>query len=115
MLPAARRGPHTNGPSPPSWRSTPLSRKLGDEAQGLDLCGSSLKARLVAADHFGVEEAKSHVCCSMTSVLLRLVRAAGGDEAVTEVLAEAGWGRGAAALETTENWVSFDEAVALLE
>jgi diguanylate cyclase (GGDEF)-like protein len=51
----------------------------------------------------------------MTSVLLRLVRAGGGDEAVAAVLAEAGWTRGAAALETTENWVSFDEAVALIE
>jgi diguanylate cyclase (GGDEF)-like protein len=51
----------------------------------------------------------------MTSVLLRLVRAAGGDEAVAAVLARAGWTRGAQALETTENWVSFDDAVALLE
>jgi diguanylate cyclase (GGDEF)-like protein len=51
----------------------------------------------------------------MTSVLLRLVRAGGGEEAVAAVLAEAGWTRGAEALETTENWISFDEAVAMLE
>jgi diguanylate cyclase (GGDEF)-like protein len=63
-----------------------------------------------------VEDAtQAHVCCSMTSVLLRLVRAGGGEDAVAGVLEAAGWTRGASALETTENWVSFDEAVALLE
>src|SRR4051794_3523961 len=31
MLLAAKRGPHTNGLSPPNWRSTPVVRKLGDE------------------------------------------------------------------------------------
>jgi diguanylate cyclase (GGDEF)-like protein len=51
----------------------------------------------------------------MTSVLVRLVRAAGGDDAVAAVLSEAGWTRGAHTLESTENWVSLDEAVALLE
>jgi hypothetical protein len=31
MLPAAKRGPHTNGLSPPNGRLTPVIRKLGDE------------------------------------------------------------------------------------
>src|SRR4051794_17552948 len=31
MLPGAKRGPHTNGPSPPNGRSTPLIGKLADE------------------------------------------------------------------------------------
>ncbi len=31
MLPAARRGLHTNGLSPPNGRSTPVIHKLGDE------------------------------------------------------------------------------------
>src|ERR671936_209712 len=31
MLPAAKRGPHTNGLSPPNGRSTPVIRKLTDE------------------------------------------------------------------------------------
>jgi hypothetical protein len=30
-VPAAKRGPHTNGPSPPNGRSTPGIRKLADE------------------------------------------------------------------------------------
>jgi hypothetical protein len=30
-LPAAKRGPHTNGLSPPNGRLTPVIRKLGDE------------------------------------------------------------------------------------
>ena len=51
----------------------------------------------------------------MTSVLLRLVRAHGGDEAIAAVLADAGWTGGAPALETTENWISIDQAAALLE
>src|SRR3954471_13208386 len=32
MLPAAKRGPHTNGPSPPNGRSTPVVRKLADDS-----------------------------------------------------------------------------------
>jgi hypothetical protein len=31
MLPGVRHGPHTNGPSQPNWRSTPLIRKPADE------------------------------------------------------------------------------------
>jgi diguanylate cyclase (GGDEF)-like protein len=76
---------------------------------------SPLKARRKTADHVSVEEARSHVCCSMTSVLVRLVRAAGGDDAVAAVLSRAGWTRGAHFLESTENWVSLDGAIALLE
>src|SRR4051812_47339841 len=41
MLPAAKRGPHTNGLSPPNGRSTPVIRKLADEV----CCTTSSSAR----------------------------------------------------------------------
>ncbi len=61
------------------------------------------------------EDADRHICCSMTHVVLNLVRAEGADGAVAELLAEAGSGRGPAYLEDVNNWVSLDEACALLE
>jgi diguanylate cyclase (GGDEF)-like protein len=54
------------------------------------------------------------VCCSMTSVLLRLIRSRGGDAAVAEVLELADAQRELAYLENVDNWVSLDEATALL-
>src|ERR1700727_1626483 len=45
MLPAAKRGLHTNGLSPPNGRSTPVIRKLGDE-----LCIASSSRDLAVAD-----------------------------------------------------------------
>src|SRR2546423_1352502 len=56
-----------------------------------------------------------HICCSMTSVLLRLVRSECGDALVADLLREAGSTRGAAYLENLENWISLSEAMALLE
>ncbi|MFL5885104.1 MAG: GAF domain-containing protein, partial [Thermoleophilaceae bacterium] len=56
-----------------------------------------------------------HITCSMSSVLVRLVRAEGGDAAVAALLEKAGSPRSAAHLENVENWISIDEAVALLE
>lgn len=55
MLPAAKRGPHTNGLSPPNGRSTPVIRKLADEVlyrvavvPGLVVVGISLRDRTSA-------------------------------------------------------------------
>src|SRR4051812_4857758 len=59
-------------------------------------------------------EDERHICCSMTSVLLRLVRTECGDHAVAELLREAGSSREAAYLENLENWISLHEAMALL-
>jgi diguanylate cyclase (GGDEF)-like protein len=51
----------------------------------------------------------------MTSVLVRLVRSEGGEAAVARLLQRAGGSREASYLENVENWVSIDEACALLE
>jgi diguanylate cyclase (GGDEF)-like protein len=56
-----------------------------------------------------------HICCTMTSVLLRTVRSARGEAGVHAVLETAGSRRDVAFLQNTDNWVSLDEAVALLE
>ncbi len=61
------------------------------------------------------EDGERHISCSMSIVALKLVRAAGGDAAVAELLAQAASGREAAYLETLDNWISQDEATALLE
>jgi diguanylate cyclase (GGDEF)-like protein len=55
------------------------------------------------------------ICCTMTDVLLGLVRDAGGDGAVASLLERAGAKHSAAYLEKVENWISLDEASALLE
>src|SRR3954469_15703659 len=62
----------------------------------------------------GGGEDERHICCSMTSVLLRLVRTECGDDAVVELLREGGSSRGGASLENLENWISLHEAMALL-
>src|SRR4051794_10021343 len=62
----------------------------------------------------GVEDAR-HLCCTMTSVLLRTLRADAGEDGVTKVVALAGSPRDVAFLENTDNWISIDEAIALLE
>jgi diguanylate cyclase (GGDEF)-like protein len=51
----------------------------------------------------------------MTSVLLRLVRSEGGETAVAELLARAQVRRKPTYLENVDNWISLDEATALLE
>jgi diguanylate cyclase (GGDEF)-like protein len=56
-----------------------------------------------------------HICCTMTSVLLRTIRSARGDTGVNAVLEAAGSRRDVAFLQNTDNWVALDEAVALLE
>jgi diguanylate cyclase (GGDEF)-like protein len=51
----------------------------------------------------------------MTSVLLRLVRSEGGDAAVANLLERAGIEYEPAFLENVDNWVSLDEACAMLQ
>ncbi len=58
-------------------------------------------------------DADRHIGCSMTSVLLRLVRAHGGEDAVSELLRKAASKHDAAYLENLDNWISQDEASAL--
>src|SRR3954447_1030706 len=60
------------------------------------------------------KEDERHICCSMTSVLLRLVRTECGDHAVAQLLRAAGPEHEAAFLENLENWISLHEAMALL-
>ena len=55
-----------------------------------------------------------HLCCSMTSVLLRLVRERRGEAGVAQLLADGATTHDAAYLENLENWISLDEACALL-
>jgi diguanylate cyclase (GGDEF)-like protein len=59
--------------------------------------------------------AAREICCSMTSVLLALVRDQRGDDAVTRLLARAGCQHDAYYLNNVDNWISLDEACALLE
>jgi diguanylate cyclase (GGDEF)-like protein len=51
----------------------------------------------------------------MTSVLVRRVRTAGGEDAVAELLRRAGVPYAAGYLEDLANWVTYDEAIALFE
>jgi diguanylate cyclase (GGDEF)-like protein len=67
-----------------------------------------------ARDEVG-EDADRHICCSMTNVVLDLVRGAGGDAAVRELMQTAGSERERGYLEDVSNWVSLDEACALLD
>ena len=62
----------------------------------------------------GSEEAARHICCTLTNVELGLVRKAGGEAAVAALLEHAGTTRPASYLEDIENWISLDEACALL-
>jgi diguanylate cyclase (GGDEF)-like protein len=61
------------------------------------------------------EDTDRHICCSMTTVLVRLVRSRGGDTAVAELLREAASRHEPAYLENVNNWISLDEACALLQ
>jgi len=60
-------------------------------------------------------DADRHICCTMTNVLLRLVRDASGQATVAALLKRAGTKREASYLENVDNWISLDEACALLE
>jgi diguanylate cyclase (GGDEF)-like protein len=56
-----------------------------------------------------------HLCCTMTSVLLRLTEESAGRVAVDELLRVADAEHDAAFLSDPDNWISLDEAVSLLE
>ena len=74
-----------------------------------------------AAAHKDAGRAKSpeaedrQICCSMTSVLLRLIRGSGGEVAVARLLERAGIRHEPAYLENVDNWISLDEATAMFE
>src|SRR5271165_3842444 len=61
-----------------------------------------------------VAAAPQDVSGAVTSVILRYLRAHGGEAAVAEALARAGEQRDAATLEDPRSWSTHDEAIALL-
>ena len=61
------------------------------------------------------QDTARQICCSMTSVLLRLVSDAGGEGAIAELLKRSAVKHEASYLENADNWVSLDDACALLE
>jgi diguanylate cyclase (GGDEF)-like protein len=61
------------------------------------------------------QDADRQICCSMTSVLLRLVRSTGGDAAVASLLERAQIRHEPSYLENVDNWISLDEATAMFE
>src|SRR3984893_8415863 len=60
-------------------------------------------------------DADRAISCSMTSVLLRLIRSAGGEPAVAQLLELAEIKRDPSYLENVDNWISLDEATAMFE
>jgi diguanylate cyclase (GGDEF)-like protein len=61
------------------------------------------------------DDSERHLTCSMTAILVRRTRAAGGEAAVEELLRRARSPRTPAYLEDVGNWISHDEAIALFE
>jgi diguanylate cyclase (GGDEF)-like protein len=61
------------------------------------------------------EPADRQICCSMTSVMLRLIRGSGGEEAVARLLERAAIRHEPAYLENVDNWISLAEATAMFE
>src|SRR5208283_1396736 len=55
-----------------------------------------------------------HICCTLTNVVLGLTRQAGGEAAVGSLLERAATKRQASYLEDIDNWISLEEACALL-
>ena len=56
-----------------------------------------------------------HFSCSLSTALLKTMRHFGGEAAVERVLRETGCSKSVAYLEETGNWLSFEEAIALLD
>ena len=80
------------------------------EAFWVDHSCMPIEAGTVAAP----EDADRHICCTLTNVLLGLIRTAGGEAAVAALLKHAATTRQASYLEDIDNWISLDEACALL-
>src|SRR5437763_13018377 len=59
--------------------------------------------------------APGQVTCSMTSTLLRHVRARLGEQAVAELVRMSGLPYTPAHLDDVSNWITYDEAVALFD
>src|SRR3954471_5568516 len=55
------------------------------------------------------------MACSMASTLVRRIRATGGEEAVSRLLAAAAIPQSAEYLENVENWMSYSDAGSLME
>lgn len=68
--------------------------------------GGTGVAALAEGDHFS---------CSLSTALLAAMRRLGGEAAVERVLRESGCSRSVAYLEEAGNWLSFEEAIALLD
>jgi diguanylate cyclase (GGDEF)-like protein len=62
-----------------------------------------------------VEDARREIACSMTNVMLRLVRRFGGDAAVADLLTRSEIDHEPSYLENVENWISLDQATAMFE
>jgi diguanylate cyclase (GGDEF)-like protein len=62
----------------------------------------------------GSQDSEREIACSMSAVLLRLVRKGGGEPAVAALLKRADSKREPAYLETADNWISLAELTALL-
>ena len=60
-------------------------------------------------------DADRQICCTVTSVLLRLIRSESGEAAVARLLERAEATHDAPYLENVDNWISLDEAYALLQ
>jgi len=88
----------------------PTPQNLKREAGSADGSRMDLHAESMHAQ----EDADRHICCSMTNVVLSLVREEGGEDAVSELLAKAESRRAPLYLQDVNNWVSLDEACALL-
>jgi diguanylate cyclase (GGDEF)-like protein len=65
-------------------------------------------------DPWRSQDSEREVACSMTSVLLRLIRSTGGEEAVAWVLERAGAKHEMSYLEKADNWISLAESTALM-
>src|SRR5579884_2703984 len=57
----------------------------------------------------------NHFSCSLSAVLLAMLRSVGGQPAVDEVLRISGCRKSLDYLEDIANWLSFEEAIALLD
>ena len=60
-------------------------------------------------------DADRQICCTATSVLLRVMRRENGEAGVATLIEHAGASHGATYLEDVDNWISLDEASALFE
>jgi diguanylate cyclase (GGDEF)-like protein len=87
----------------------PTLKRAVVKADAVTMQGGSLDASFSES-----QDSEREIACSMTAVLLRLVRSSCGEAGVAEVLQGAGAKYDVAYLEGSDNWVSLAEATALL-